>query len=79
MSARGSATDPALLAEVVAELERAELIILAMLNAMTDEPKALVHAHLQAAFIVDDAMTRHHERRTVIERATAALKALQTR
>jgi hypothetical protein len=41
-----------------------------MLNAMTDEQKAAVRQQLQAAFTVDDAMTRFHERREVIERAT---------
>lgn len=39
---KSGATDPALLAEVADELERAELIILGMLNVMTDEQKALV-------------------------------------
>lgn len=58
--------------ELLDELQRSELIILAMLNAMTDEQKALVHKQLQAAYIVDDAMTRFHERREVIERATGA-------
>lgn len=48
-----------------------------MLNAMTDEQKALVHERLQAAYIVDDAMTRFHERREVIARATG--KAPPTR
>jgi hypothetical protein len=61
--------------ELLDELQRAELIILAMLNVMTDEQKALVHRQLQASFIVDDALTRYHERREVIERATGAPKA----
>jgi hypothetical protein len=61
--------------EMLDELRRAELIILTMLNAMTDEQKALVHEQLRASFIVDDAMTRFHERRDVIERATGAPKA----
>lgn len=69
------ATSPELLADALRELEKAELIILAMLNAMTNEQKAAVHEQLQAAFVVDDAMTRHHERRAVIEKAAAALRA----
>lgn len=40
------ATDPALLAKAVDDLERAELIILTMLNAMTDDQKVLVHRQL---------------------------------
>jgi hypothetical protein len=63
--------------ELLDELQRAELIILAMLNVMTDAQKSLVHEQLQAAFIVDDALTRYHERRAVIERATSP-RASQT-
>ena len=44
--------------ELLDELQRAELIILAMLNVMTDEQKALVHKQLQGAYIADDAMMR---------------------
>ncbi len=54
------------------EPQRLEFNIRAMLNVMTAEQKALVHRQLQAAYIVDDAMTRLHERRNVIERATGA-------
>ncbi|MDZ5455022.1 hypothetical protein [Azohydromonas lata] len=68
-----------LLHELLQELQRAEPIILAMLNVMTDEQKALVFQQLQAANIVDDAMTRHHERREMIKRAMGAPMAAPTR
>jgi hypothetical protein len=72
----GGANDPALLADVMDELERAELIIMTMLITMTDEQKASVHRQLRAAHIVGDVMTRHRERRVVIERVAAAKAAL---
>jgi hypothetical protein len=65
-----------LLANVMDELERAELIIMAMFNAITEEQKALVHRQLQAAHIVGDAMTHHRERRIVIEQLAAAKASL---
>lgn len=65
--------------ELLDELQRAEMIILAMLNAMTEEQKALVFRQLQAAFIADDTMTRYHERRAVIERAMGTAKVSPTR
>jgi hypothetical protein len=39
---------------------------------MTGEQKALVHRQLQAAYIVDGAMTRFQERREGAELATGA-------
>lgn len=46
---KGKASDPALLAEVVAELERAELVIQTMLGFMDTEQKARMAAALKAA------------------------------
>lgn len=73
------ATDPKLLAEVLAELERAEVVIQTMLGFMTTEQKACMAEVLEAAHIAGEGATRYHERRAVIERATAALKAPPTR
>lgn len=72
---KNRAADPRLLAEVVAELERAEMVIHTMLGFMTTEQKARMAEALEAAHIAGEGATRHHERREVIERATAALKA----
>lgn len=51
----------------VQELGKAEIIINAMLNAMTLEQKTTVAAQLQASGVSPDGMTREHERRTVLE------------
>ena len=69
------ATSPELLAETLHELERAELVIKTMLNLMSGEQKARMADALEAAHIATDGATRYHERRAVIERADAALKA----
>ncbi len=57
------------------ELQHADSIILAMLGAMTIQQKSKVHAQLEAAGISGEGMTRYHERRAVIEAATAAMAA----
>ncbi len=57
------------------ELQHADSIILAMLAAMTMQQKAKVHAQLEAASIAGEGMTRHHERRAVIEAAVADMAA----
>ncbi len=64
---------------MVDKLARAERPILAMLNAMTGDQKALVRKRLHAAYLVDDAMTHHHEVREVIKRVTGTPKAAGTR
>lgn len=69
------ATDPDLLADVLDELERAELVIQTMLGFMGTEQKARMAAALEAAHLAGEGATRYHERRAVIERAAAALKA----
>jgi hypothetical protein len=51
---------------LVIELGKAELIIHAMLNAMTLEQKMLVAAQLEASGVSPDGMTRAHERRAVL-------------
>jgi hypothetical protein len=48
---------------VISELGKAEIIIQAMLNAMTIEQKTKVAAHLEASGVSPDGMTRAHERR----------------
>lgn len=65
--------------ELLHELERAELVIQTMLNLMTIEQKARMAEVLEAAGIAGEGATRHHERRAVIEQATAAPKAAGTR
>lgn len=57
---------------LLSELQKAEQIILAMLNAMTSAQKSKVHARLDAAGVSGEGMTRHHERRAAIEAAEAA-------
>jgi hypothetical protein len=56
---------------LLSELQKAEQIILAMLNAMTSPQKSKVHARLDAAGVSGEGMTRHHERRAVIDAAEA--------
>ena len=51
---------------LVRELGLAEIIIHAMLNAMTLEQKTLVAAQLEASGVSPDGMTRAHERRAVL-------------
>ncbi|MET3132631.1 hypothetical protein AAKU55_002908 [Oxalobacteraceae bacterium GrIS 1.11] len=53
------------------ELQHADCIILSMLNAMTIQQKAKVHEQLDAAGVSGEGMTRHHERRAVMEAAAA--------
>lgn len=57
---------------ILAELRYADQIIKVMLNALTMEQKAQVGLTLEAAGLVSDGMTRHHERRAAIEAATRA-------
>ncbi|MDB4873336.1 MAG: hypothetical protein JWL97_4340 [Gemmatimonadales bacterium] len=56
---------------LLSELQKAEQIILAMLNAMTSAQKSKVHARLDAAGVSGEGMTRHHERRAVLDAADA--------
>jgi hypothetical protein len=53
---------------LVNELGRAEIIIHAMLNAMTPEQKALVADQLLVSGTSPDGMTRANERRAVLEK-----------
>lgn len=57
---------------LLAELQHADAIIKAMLNAMTIEQKTKVHAQLDAAGVSGEGMTRASERRTAIEAALTA-------
>ncbi|MET3134764.1 propanediol dehydratase large subunit [Oxalobacteraceae bacterium GrIS 1.11] len=57
---------------LLTELQKAEHIIVAMLNAMTPAQKIKVHAQLDAADISGEGMTRYHERRAAIAAAVAA-------
>jgi hypothetical protein len=52
---------------LVGELGKAEIIIHAMLNAMTLEQKTTVAAQLEASGVSPDGMTRANERRAVLE------------
>lgn len=51
---------------VVSELGKAEIIIQAMLNAMTPDQKSTVAAQLDASGVSPDGMTRFHERRAAL-------------
>lgn len=53
---------------LVNELGRAEIIIHAMLNAMTSEQKMIVATQLTASGTSPDGMTRANERRAVLEK-----------
>jgi hypothetical protein len=61
--------------ELLHELQRADAVIQTMLGFMSTEQKVHVVAALMAAGIAGEDAARYHERRTVIERATATLKA----
>jgi hypothetical protein len=63
-----AAATPALLSE----LQHADTIIKAMLNALTVQQKVKVGAQLEAAGVASEGMTRHHERRAAIDAANAA-------
>ena len=52
---------------LVNELGKAEIILHAMLNAMTPEQKMLVGNQLTASGVSPDGMTRANERRAVLE------------
>ncbi|MDB5911195.1 MAG: hypothetical protein JWP34_5312 [Massilia sp.] len=58
---------------LLVELQHADHIIIAMLNAMTTAQKSKVHAQLETAGVSGEGMTRHHERRAVIVAAEVAL------
>jgi hypothetical protein len=60
---------------LLSELQKADDIIIAMLNAMTTPQKSKVHVKLDAANISGEGMTRHHERRAAIDAGEAALAA----
>lgn len=51
---------------VLSELGKAEIIIQAMLNAMSTEQKAFVTAQLEASEESSDGMTRANERRAAL-------------
>jgi hypothetical protein len=51
---------------VVSELGKAEIIIHAMLNAMTLEQKTIVAGQLEASGVSPDGMTRSNERRAAL-------------
>ncbi|RJF99058.1 hypothetical protein [Noviherbaspirillum saxi] len=57
--------------DLLAELLAAEKIILAMLNVMTLEQKAQVHAKLDKDGVANEGMTRYHERRKALAKAGA--------
>lgn len=59
------------IASLLSELQRADTIIKVMLNALTAEQKAKVHAQLDAAGVSGEGMVRANERRAVIEAASA--------
>lgn len=52
------------------ELRHADRIIKVMLNVLTMDQKVQVGRKLEAAGLVSDGMTRHHERRAAIEAAS---------
>ncbi|OZI26833.1 hypothetical protein CAL26_05840 [Bordetella genomosp. 9] len=56
--------------DLLAELHAAEEIILVMLNVMTPAQKARADEKLTHAGISPDGMTRYHERRAAIVKAT---------
>ncbi len=51
---------------LISELGKAEIIIHAMLNAMTLEQKMKVAAQLEASGVSPDGMTRANERRAAL-------------
>ena len=51
---------------LVSELGKADIIIYAMLNAMTLEQKTKVAKQLEASGVSPDGMTRANERRAVL-------------
>ena len=57
--------------ELLDELLRADVVIQIMLWLMTAEQKAHMAEMLEASLIAGEGATRYHERRAVIERATA--------
>lgn len=59
-------------AQLVHELTCAEKIILTMLKHMTVAQKRAAGVEIEEAGIAGEGMTRYHERRAVLERATAA-------
>lgn len=50
----------------VTELGKAEILIQAMLNAMTIDQKAMVAAQVEASGVSPDGMTRANERRAAL-------------
>jgi hypothetical protein len=60
---------------LLSELQHADTIIMVMLGAMTVQQKIKVGAQLEAAGVAGEGMTRHHERRAVIEAANAVASA----
>ncbi|MRW83038.1 hypothetical protein GJ698_02900 [Pseudoduganella sp. FT26W] len=65
-------------ASALDELRRADRIIKVMLNVLTIDQKAQVGRKLEAAGLVSDGMTRHHERRAAIEAASAVSTSTAT-
>ena len=66
-------TDHTLVRDLAGELTLTEKIIIAMLNNMTLEQKRVAHEQLASAGVSNEGMTRFHERRAVLQRATARL------
>jgi hypothetical protein len=63
------------MAALLDELQHADQIIIAMLNAMTSSQKSKVHNKLDAAGVSGEGMTRYHERHAAIDAAKAMLAA----
>lgn len=63
---------------LLAELRHADHIIKVMLNALTTQQQARVGAKLEAAGVVGEGMTRHHERAAAIAAAVAAPASAST-
>lgn len=72
-SKKSQETPALIMPALLSELQKAEQIILAMLNVMTAAQKSKVHARLDAAGVSGEGMTRHHERHAVIEAVGAVL------
>jgi hypothetical protein len=75
-SAQRTSSPISITASLLSELQHADAIIKAMLNALTAEQKVKVHAQLDAAGVSGEGMVRANERRAVIEAASATQHVL---